>query len=88
MSYQRQDVKAPRVAGLALKAFVRAIESGVGPVLLDKLISDSGIDQWRELSAGDAPPIQHPLPHPPSPGPQPSAVEQAARAIATPGPTK
>ncbi len=88
MSYQRQDVKAPRVAGLALKAFVRAIESGVGPVLLDKLISDSGIDQWRELSAGDAPPIQHPLPHPPSPGPQPSAVEQAARAIATPGLTK
>jgi len=87
MSYQRQDVKAPRVAGLALKAFVRAIESGVGPVLLDKLISDSGIDQWRELSAGDAPPIQHPLPHPRSPGAQPSAVEQAARAIATPGPT-
>jgi Asp-tRNA(Asn)/Glu-tRNA(Gln) amidotransferase A subunit family amidase len=88
MSYQRQDVKAPRVAGLALKAFVRAIESSVGPVLLDKLISDSGIDQWRELSAGDAPPIQHPLPHPPAPAQPPSAVEQAAGAIATPGPTK
>lgn len=83
MSYHRDDVKAPRVAGLALKAFVGALESSVGPVLLDKLVKDSGIDAWREKSAGEAPPVQCPLPHPASPGEKQSAVELAARAVAT-----
>jgi Asp-tRNA(Asn)/Glu-tRNA(Gln) amidotransferase A subunit family amidase len=82
MSYHRDDVKAPRVAGLALKAFVGALESSLGPVLLEKLVRDSGIDQWRQLSAGDAPPVQCPLPHPALPAEQQSATEQAARAIA------
>ena len=50
MSYHRDDVKAPRVAGLALKAFVGALESKVGPVLLEKLVKDSGIERWRERS--------------------------------------
>lgn len=88
MSYHRDDVKAPRVAGLALKAFVGALESGVGPVLLEKLVKDSGIDRWRELSAGDAPPLQHPLPHPAAPAESHTSVEQAARAISTAQPTK
>ena len=82
MSYHRDDVKAPRVTGLALKAFVGALESGVGRVLLDKLVKDSGIDTWREKSAGDAPPLQCPLPHPAAPGEVHSAYEQAARAVA------
>ncbi len=81
MSYHRDDVKAPRVAGFALKAFVGALESGVGPVLLDKLVKDSGIERWRELLAGDAPPVQHPLPHPAPPREIPTATEQAARVI-------
>ena len=86
MSYHRDDVKAPRVAGLALKAFVGALESSVGPVLLDKLVKDSGIDRWRQKSAGDAPPLQHPLPHPASQAEAQSAYEQAARAVrAAPG---
>ncbi len=82
MSYHRDDVRAPRVAGLALKAFVGALESSVGPVLLEKLVKDSGIDTWRSLSPGDAPPVQCELPHPPVPSGKQSAIEQAARAIA------
>lgn len=82
MSYHRDDVKAPRVSGLALKAFVGALESSVGPVLLDKLVKDSGIDTWREMSPGDAPALQCPLPHPPVPADAQSAFEQAARAVA------
>ena len=81
MSYLRDDVKAPRVSGLALKAFVAALESGVGPVLLDKLVKDSGIDRWRELGV-DAPPLQCPLPHPAAGAEKQSAIEQAARAVA------
>jgi Asp-tRNA(Asn)/Glu-tRNA(Gln) amidotransferase A subunit family amidase len=82
MTYQRNPVKAPRVSGLALKALVNTLESGIGSVLLDKLVRDSGIEHWRDLSAGDAPPLQHPLPHgPPAAEPQPPP-EQAARAIA------
>lgn len=82
MSYHRDDVKAPRVSGLALKAFVGALESSLGPVLLEKLVKDSGIEQWRKLSPGDAPPVQCPLPHPAPPPETQSAVEQAARAVA------
>jgi Asp-tRNA(Asn)/Glu-tRNA(Gln) amidotransferase A subunit family amidase len=82
MSYHREDVKTPRVAGLALRAFVSALESAVGPVLLDKLVKDSGLDLFRKASPGDAPPMQHPLPHPSGPAQIPSQYEQAAKAIA------
>ena len=82
MTYQRNPVKAPRLSGLALKALVNTMESGLGSVVLDKLVKDSGIDAWRELSPGDAPPLQCPLPPgAPAAEPQP-ASEQAARAIA------
>lgn len=81
MSYRREEVKAPRVSGVALKAFVAALESPVGSVLLDKLVRDSGIERWRETSPGDAPPLQHPLPHPASSGAPGPAFAQAASAI-------
>jgi Asp-tRNA(Asn)/Glu-tRNA(Gln) amidotransferase A subunit family amidase len=83
MTYQRNPVKAPRVSGLALKALVNTLESGIGSVMLDKLVRDSGIERWRALPAGDAPPIQYPLPHG-APAAEPQIPpEQAARAIAT-----
>lgn len=81
MSYQRDEVKAPRVAGLALKAFVGALESAAGPVLLDKLVKDSGIERWRALSAGDAPPVQCPLPHPAPPQDTRPLAAQAEEAV-------
>lgn len=84
MGYRRDDVKAPKVSGLALKAFVSALESRAGPMLLDKLVKDSGIDAWRTASPGDAPPLQLPLPHPAAPANIPSAVEQAASALSAP----
>jgi Asp-tRNA(Asn)/Glu-tRNA(Gln) amidotransferase A subunit family amidase len=81
MTYQRNPVKAPRVSGLALKALVNTLESGIGSVVLDKLVKDSGIEHWRALSAGDAPPLQCPLPQG-APAAEPQAPrEQAARAI-------
>lgn len=83
MSYRREEVKAPRVSGLALRAFVSALESKVGPVLLDKLVKDSGITAWRETSPGDAPPLQLPLPHPAPPPMTGSAVQQAQHAVST-----
>ncbi|WP_224242029.1 amidase [Hyalangium gracile] len=82
MTYQRNPVKAPRVSGLALKAFVNTLESGIGSVVLEKLVKDSGIEHWRELSAGDAPPIQYPLPHGAPAAELQPPHEQAARAIA------
>ncbi len=82
MTYQRTPVKAPRLSGLTLKAFVNTVESGIGSWVLDKLVRDSGIERWRALSAGDAPPLQYPLPHgAPVAEPQ-NPSEQAARAIA------
>ncbi|MFY2564517.1 amidase, partial [Corallococcus terminator] len=82
MAYQRNPVKAPRVSGLALKAFVNTLESGIGAPVLEKLVRDSGITAWRELPAGDAPPLQFPLP-PGAPATEAqSPQEQAARAIA------
>jgi Asp-tRNA(Asn)/Glu-tRNA(Gln) amidotransferase A subunit family amidase len=85
MTYQRNPVKAPRVSGLPLKAFVGALESGVGPALVSKIVTDSGFEVFRQTSAGDAAPVQVPLPHgPPATEPQ-SALAQAERAVAAGG---
>ncbi len=61
MSYRRDDVKAPRLSGLALKAFVSAVESPMGGSLLDKLVHDSGFGRFRAEPC-DAPPTQAVLP--------------------------
>ncbi|NOJ95597.1 amidase [Corallococcus coralloides] len=83
MTYRRAPVKAPRLSGMALKAMVNTLERGaVGPALVEKMMRDSGIEQWRELSAGDAPPIQYPLPPGAPPTETQTPVEQAARAVA------
>ncbi|NPD25911.1 amidase [Corallococcus exiguus] len=83
MTYRRAPVKAPRLSGMALKAMVNTLErGGVGPALVEKLMRDSGIEPWRELSAGDAPPIQYPLPPGAPPSESQTPVEQAARAVA------
>ncbi|MBN9688495.1 MULTISPECIES: amidase [unclassified Corallococcus] len=83
MTYRRAPVKAPRLSGMALKAMVNTLErGGVGPALVEKLMRDSGIEQWRELSAGDAPPVQYPLPPGAPPSESQTPGEQAARAAA------
>jgi Asp-tRNA(Asn)/Glu-tRNA(Gln) amidotransferase A subunit family amidase len=70
MSYRRDDVKAPRLSGLALRAFVSTIEGPFGGPLLQKLLRDSGIEAFRSQSAGSAPSSAPALPHPAPPAPQ------------------
>ncbi len=81
--YERKPVVAPRLAGLALKAFVSAVESPLtGPALLSKLVRDSGIDAFRASDPGAATPLQVALPFPDSlPVPRPAGeLAQAAQA--------
>ena len=78
--YQRDPVKAPRVKGFALKAFVRALESPVGGVVVDKIMADSGFLRFRDLDAGTAPPLQYPLPHP-TPAPKAGKPHELAAAV-------
>lgn len=81
MRYTRDPIKAPRVSGVALKAFVSALESAVGPVLLNKLVTDSGITRFRQMSAGTASPIQVPLPLGPAPTEAADGPTLAKRAL-------
>ncbi|MFT3840860.1 MAG: amidase [Myxococcaceae bacterium] len=65
--YERKPVAAPRLSGIALKAFISAAESPLaGPPLLTKLVKDSGIDGFRAADPGSATPLQVPLPFPDS----------------------
>lgn len=88
MTYQRDPVKAPRLAGVALRAFVGTIESGVGPAVLSKITTDSGLERFRETPVTHASPIQVPLPLPEVHG---SAVQPATvlaqKAIEAPAPS-
>ena len=62
-TYIRRPVAAPRVSGVALRAFVSALESGaLGPTLLGKVTRDSGLDDFRVTPAPHSSPIQVPLP--------------------------
>lgn len=84
-TYRRDPVKAPRVAGLALKAFVAALESPAGGPVADKLLADSGFQRFRAMPV-DAPPLPPALPHP---QPLPAAGEprvMAAAAVAADAP--
>src|SRR4051794_37221291 len=81
MAYVRPPVRAPRLSGIALRAFVSALESGPGSLLAAKLTDDSGLGIFRRTSAGAASPIQVPLPFPeriPSQAEAPAAMAERA----------
>lgn len=85
-TYRRDPVKAPRVSGLALKAFVAALESPAGGPVADKLLADSGFQRFRAQPSGNFPPLAPALPHP-SPVPtSASSTDLAASAIAADAP--
>src|SRR5258706_7709038 len=66
-SYEREPVAAPRLSGIALRTLVGALESGsLGPLLVKKVTTDSGIERFRRASAGHASTLQVPLPRDPS----------------------
>jgi Asp-tRNA(Asn)/Glu-tRNA(Gln) amidotransferase A subunit family amidase len=78
-SYTRAPVKAPKVSGLALKAFVAALESPAGGPIADKLLADSGYLDFLGLDAGACTPLPPPLPHP---SPLPTTASPTALAAA------
>jgi Asp-tRNA(Asn)/Glu-tRNA(Gln) amidotransferase A subunit family amidase len=83
MKYERPPVRAPRLSGIPLKAFVSALESSAGNLLAAKLTDDSGLGIFRRASPGDASPIQVPLPWPekvPATTDPPAMAERAIRA--------
>ncbi len=84
-TYTRRPVAAPRLSGVALRAFVSAVESSaLGPALLTKLLRDSGLDEFRDTPAAHSSPIQVPLPLDlQAPAPRPASL-LAAEAVAAP----
>jgi len=83
MTYRRDPVKAPRVSGFALRAFVNVIESPLGAPVLGKVTADSGLERFRAFDPGHASTQQVPLPHP-QPGQAAPPKELAERAVALP----
>jgi Asp-tRNA(Asn)/Glu-tRNA(Gln) amidotransferase A subunit family amidase len=78
-------VAAPRVSGVALRAFVAALESGtLGPPLVNKVVRDSGLDDFRSTPAPHSSPIQVPLPLDGSAPASRPATELAAEAVDAP----
>ncbi len=50
MTYQLKRVRAPKLKGLALRAFTGLMESRLGgPLLLPGLLKNSGMTEFREL---------------------------------------
>src|SRR3954462_5089164 len=83
--YIRRPVAAPRVSGMALRAFVGALESvTVGPTVLGKVLRDSGFDDFRATPAPHSSVIQVPLPLDASAPPARPGVELAAEALEAP----
>jgi Asp-tRNA(Asn)/Glu-tRNA(Gln) amidotransferase A subunit family amidase len=83
-TYRRDVVAAPVLKGIALKAYVTAIESPAGSALLGKLLADSGFQRFREADPGHTSPIQIALPwpeHTPK-GQNPMAMADEATSLA------
>ncbi len=64
MTYDLARLKAPRLAGGALKAFTLAIESPLQGLLLGKLFADAGITAWRNAPVDAVPSVAPALPRP------------------------
>lgn len=64
MAYDLKSMKGtPRLAGVALSTFVRALENPVTRALLmPKLLSDAGLKAFRRLTFDDAPSVRPTLP--------------------------
>ena len=66
--YDLKDLELPRLAGSALRVFVKMMESPLTrPLLMKRLLRDAGIDKLRAMEI-DEEPTQHPNAVGPSPG--------------------
>ena len=77
--YDLKDLELPRLAGGALRIFVKMMESPLTrPLLMKRLLRDAGIDKLRAMRI-DEEPTQHPnAASPSSPLPSAPAIEPAA----------
>lgn len=84
MSYRRDDVKAPVLKGVVLRAVVNTMEGPLRSLLLDRLTADSGIDLFRAQAVDDGPTrVAYPLPPTPTPTqaePAPTSLQPSALA--------
>jgi Asp-tRNA(Asn)/Glu-tRNA(Gln) amidotransferase A subunit family amidase len=65
MPYDLQTIPSPRLVGTALSVAARLLESGVTrPLLVPKLMRDTGITRLREASLVEAPSVVPALPRP------------------------
>ena len=63
MSYDLLPIKAPRLAGRSLHAFVLLLENGLTRSLLaPKLLRDAGIARFRETVVDEVPSVKPALP--------------------------
>jgi len=83
-TYQRTPIVTPKIGGIALRAFISAIESPVGPMVVQKLTVGNGLDTFRETSAEHHSPIQITLPVPEVSGPLLSANDLAQEVLKAP----
>ena len=85
--YQRDDVAVPKVAGFALRALARTLESPLGGAVAERLLVGSGLQKFRDEPAGHASAIQLTLPalDGPSPATPDGGWLQAALATAPNG---
>ncbi len=75
MTYDIEDISAPRAAGPLLRALAVALESGVtGPLLARQLLGNVGLPAFREVAADDPFPTRHPAAAAPRDGAGPVAV--------------
>lgn len=83
-TYRRDVVTAPTLKGIALKAYLSAIESPAGGALLGKLLADSGFTRFLDDSPGASSPVREPLPWPKDnpAGKAPAAMAEEATALA------
>ena len=89
MPYDLQTVRAPRLAGFALRTATVLVDSGLTKSLLaPRILRDAGIEAFRRIVLEEAPSVAPRLPHPGLPDalqPLPDLGELAARAVPAPG---
>lgn len=80
--YKRNPVTTPKLSGTPLRWFVNALESPLRGPLLGKMLSDSGLEIFRQTSPNEGRPTQVALPNRTAPPQADIPLEEMAEALA------